>query len=158
MGVILMSDVDIRKLIDEAKQKSASLDAQDSVIVTPNGTVAVKRRKSAEFATESVPIDPSNVAVASDGQLIGMLVAQLIDIRARKRELDDQDAAIKAIMQDMVGELEYLALAEGEKPVISMKHESSVRLKTASVKEMLPIDEYPDLYSQVSSRPLRLMG
>lgn len=153
-----MSDVDIRKLIDEAKQKSASLDAQDSVIVTPNGTVAVKRRKSAEFATESVPIDPSNVAVASDGQLIGMLVAQLIDIRARKRELDDQDAAIKAIMQDMVGELEYLALAEGEKPVISMKHESSVRLKTASVKEMLPIDEYPDLYSQVSSRPLRLMG
>ena len=31
-----MSDVDIRKLIDEAKQKSASLDAQDSVIVTPN--------------------------------------------------------------------------------------------------------------------------
>lgn len=153
-----MSDVDIRKLIDEAKQKSASLDAQDSVIVTPSGTVAVKRRKSAEFATESVPIDPSNVAVASDGQLIGMLVAQLIDIRARKRELDDQDAAIKAIMQDMVGELEYLALAEGEKPVISMKHESSVRLKTASVKEMLPIDEYPDLYSQVSSRPLRLMG
>lgn len=153
-----MSDVDIRKLIDEAKQKSASLDAQDSVIVTPNGTVAVKRRKSAEFATESVPIDPSNVAVASDGQLIGMLVAQLIDIRARKRELDDQDAAIKAIMQDMIGELEYLALAEGEKPVISMKHESSVRLKTASVKEMLPIDEYPDLYSQVSSRPLRLMG
>ena len=153
-----MSDVDIRKLIDEAKQKSASLDAQDSVIVTPNGTVAVKRRKSSEFATESAPIDPSNVVVASDKQLIGMLVAQLIDIRARKRELDDQDAAIKAIMQDMVGELEYLALGEGEKPVISMKHESSVRLKTASVKEMLPIEEYPDLYSQISSRPLRLMG
>jgi hypothetical protein len=153
-----MSDVDIRALIDEAKQKSASLDAQDSVIVTPNGTVAVKRRKSSEFASESAPIDPSNVAVASDKQLIGMLVAQLIDIRARKRELDDQDAAIKAIMQDMVGELEYLSLADGEKPVVSLKHESSVRLKTAAVKEMLPIEDYPDLYSQVNSRPLRLMG
>ena len=153
-----MSDVDIRKLIDEAKQKSAHMDAQVTVIATPNGNVEVKRRKSSEFATEAAPIDPSNIAVAADKELIGMLVAQLIDIRAQKRELEDRDAAIKTIIQDMVGELEYLSLADGEKPVVSLKHESSVRLKTAAVREMLPIEDYPDLYSQVNSRPLRLMS
>jgi hypothetical protein len=96
--------------------------------------------------------------LASDGELAATLIAQLTELRAQQRLLADRDAAIKSVLQELVGELEYLRVVEGDAPVVSMKHESSVRLVTARVREQFPPEEYPDLYTQVVSRPLRLLS
>lgn len=149
----------IRQLIDDAKVTEHAMNTAVSMVQTPDGWVPVERRNVNEPRGESADIDPSRVKVAdsSNRELIAMLVAQLIDIRAQKRELDDRDATIKSLLQDIAGELEFVALDEGEKPLLSLKHEYSVRIKSAAVKEQFPPDEFPDLYSQSSSRPLRLM-
>lgn len=147
--------VDIRAMIDEAKKSAESQDNSTSMINTPDGWVPIQRKKPRAVKPEDV--DPSNVKVAPDRELVAMLVAQLHDIRAQKRELDDRDSAIKDILQEMSGEIEYMALGEGEKPVFSLKHEQSVRLNTARIKELLPAEDNPELYTTVNSRPLRLI-
>lgn len=152
-----MSELSLREMIDAAKKKSEAMDASTAFIATPDGMREVKRRVPRESRENVDEVDPSNVAVAPDGQLAAMLVAQLHDIRAQKRELDDRDSAIKAILEGMTGELEYLAAEDGGKPLISLKHESSVRIKTSAVKEILPAEDNPELYTTVSSRPLRLI-
>jgi hypothetical protein len=149
-----MSD-DIRKLIDEAKASAETQDNSTSLINTPDGWIPIKRTVRKSVKPEDV--DPSNVKVAPDRELVAMLVAQLHDIRAQKRELDDRDSAIKDILQEMAGEIEYMALEEGERPVISLKHEQSLRLNTARIKELMPADENPELYTTINSRPLRLI-
>ena len=149
--------MNLRELIDDAKARAASLDAVEIVVDSPDGEVKAERRKPTEHK-EKDPIDPSNVAVAADPELAATLIAQLTELRASARVLADRDAAIKAVLQDMVGELEYLSLDDSKEPVISVKHESSVRLVTARVREQFPPSEYPDLYSQSNSRPLRLMA
>jgi hypothetical protein len=149
-----MSD-DIRRLIDEAKANADVRDNEIMVINTPNGPQPIKRRKPASVKPEDV--DPSNIKIAPDRELVATLVAQLHDIRSQKRELDDRDSAIKEILQDMAGELEYIALEQNDVPIVSLKHEQSVRLNTARIKDMLPAEDNPELYTTVNSRPLRLI-
>ena len=149
---------DIREMIDEAKRQALAMDNLTIEVPTPDGGVKSVKRRPKQASEKSVEIDRSNVAVAPDRELAATLVKQLIEIRAEKRILDDRDAAIKSVLQDIVGELEYLALDDDGEPVVSLKHESSVRLNTARVREALPVDENPDFYSAVNSRPLRLMG
>jgi hypothetical protein len=153
-----MSELSLREMIDAAKKKSEAMDASATFIATPDGMREVKRRVPRESRSAVDEIDASNVAIAPDKELAAMLVGQLMEIRSQKRELDDRDAAIKEILEGMTGELEYLAVEDGAKPLISLKHESSVRVKTAAVKELLPAEDNPELYSTVSSRPLRLMS
>lgn len=149
-----MSD-DIRRLIDEAKAQADTYDVTPTMIQTPDGWKPIER--TARRAVKPEDVDPSNIKVAPDKELVGMLVAQLHEIRAQKRELDDRDTAIKRLLEDMSGELEYIALEDGDRPVVSLKHEQSVRLNTARVKELLPVDDNPELYTTVTSRPLRLI-
>ena len=149
--------MEIRSLIDEAKRRAAALDDQMVEVDTLNGMGRRQPRSKAPTYGESKEIDPSNVSVASDGDLTATLVAQLHELRASIRLLQDQDKAIKSVLLEMTGELEYLSLNEGETPVVSLKHESSVRVNSARVRELLPPEEHPDVYTNVSSRPLRLM-
>lgn len=146
---------DIRSLIDQAKLEAETKDAHEALIQTPDGWIPVRRSKPRAVKPEDV--DPSNVKVAPDRDLVAMLVAQLHDIRAQKRELDDRDSAIKDILQEMAGEVEYMSLAEGERPVFSLKHEQSVRINTAKIKDLMPAEDNPELYTTVNSRPLRLI-
>jgi len=148
----------IREMIDEAKRQADVMDLASSLIKTPDGWVEVKRTVRRPSDTAALEIDPSNVAIAPDKELVAMLFAQLADIRAQKRELDDRDAGIKNILEGLIGDLEYMALEENGRPLFSMKHESSVRIRTAAVKEAFPVDEHPEMYSTVTSRPLRLMS
>ncbi len=149
---------DIREMIDEAKRQALAMDNKDIEVPTANGGVKAVARKPKRSSEDTVEIDKSNIVVAPDGELAATLVKQLIQIRAEKRILDDRDSAIKSVLQDIVGELEYLTLSVDGEPVISLKHESSMRLNTARVREALPIEDNPEYYSAVSSRPLRLMG
>jgi hypothetical protein len=149
-----------RQLIDAAKEREQSSLSASLVIATPGGDVEITRTVSnAPRSFEKEEIDPSRVFVADETnrELTAVLVAQLIDIRAQKRSLDDRDGAIKKMLEDMAGELEFIALDEGDRPLISLKRESSVRIKTAAVKERFPVEENPDFYSLSSSRPLRIM-
>ena len=148
----------MREMIDEAKRQALAMDSKSIEVPTPDGGVKSVNRKPKQSSTENVEVDKSNIAVAPDAELAGTLVKQLIEIRAEKRILDDRDAAIKSVLQDIVGELEYLALEDDGEPVVSLKHESSVRLNTARVREALPAEDNPEFYSAVTSRPLRLMG
>jgi len=148
----------IREMIDEAKRQADVMDLASSLIKTPDGWVEVKRTVRRPSDTAALEIDPSNVAIAPDKELVAMLFAQLADIRAQKRELDDRDAGIKNILEGLIGDLEYMALEENGRPLFSMKHENSVRIRTAAVKEAFPVDEHPEMYSTVTSRPLRLMS
>lgn len=148
----------IREMIDEAKRQADVMDLASSLIKTPDGWVEVKRTVRRPSDTAALEIDPSNVAIAPDKELVAMLFAQLADIRAQKRELDDRDAGIKNILEGLIGDLEYMALEENGRPLFSMKHESSVRIRTAAVKEAFPVDEHPEMYATVTSRPLRLMS
>jgi hypothetical protein len=149
-----MSD-SFRAMLDAAKQHAEQLDAEPVYVNTPNGKQEVKRARPPAYSAETV--DPSDVAVASDAELTAMLVAELHEIRATKRLLTERDSAIKSVLETMVGEAQYLALSEGDSPVISLKHESSVRIRTSAVKELYPPSDCPDLYQSVGSRPLRLM-
>jgi len=149
-----MSD-SFRAMLDAAKQHAEQLDLEPVYVNTPDGKQEVKRARPPVSSPESV--DPSDVVVASDAELTAMLVAELYEIRAAKRLLTERDSAIKSVLETMVGESQYLALAEGEQPVISLKHESSVRIRTSAVKELYPPYDCPDLYQSVASRPLRLM-
>ena len=155
-----MEENSIRSLIEEAKKKEVwSLNAPVTVDL-PDGVKLVVKRSAATSPRETEKeIDPSNISVVDDNtrELASMLTAQLITIRAEKKALDDQDAAIKKMLEEMTGASEYLALAEGDKPIISMKYESSIRIRSAAVKEQFPPDEYPDLYQQSTSRPLRIL-
>lgn len=148
----------IREMIDEAKRQADVMDLATSLIKTPDGWVEVKRTVRRPSDTAPLEVDPSNIAIAPDKELVAMLFSQLADIRAQKRELDDRDAGIKTILEGLIGDLEYMALEEGSRPLFSMKHESSVRIRTAAVKEAFPVDEHPEMYSTVTSRPLRLMS
>lgn len=126
----------------------------------PDGVKFVVKRATPQTSREQKEeIDPNNVCVvdANQQELAGMLIAQLIQIRAQKKALDDQDTAIKNMLQEMAGAQEYLALAEGDKPLVSLKYESSIRIKTAVIKEQFPPENFPDFYQQSSSRPLRIM-
>lgn len=149
---------EIRALIDAAKLESDLMDSSQSFIQTPQGMVEVKRSTRRDAPTKSETIDPSDVAVAEDPQLVALLYKQLSEIRAQKRELDDKDAAIKSILENLSGHLQYMALEPGGKPIFSLKHEASLRLRTAAIKERFPVEEYPEFYSNVTSRPLRLMS
>jgi len=149
---------DVRKMIDDAKAAALKADRHSFERLESDGTTTVVNRVPKKVVVDKAEIDPSNVTVAPDAELAGMLVAQLIEIRAQKRLLDDRDSAIKTVLQDIIGELEYLSIEDGGVPLVSMKHESSVRLNTAMVRETLSIEEHPECYSQVTSRPLRLMG
>lgn len=146
---------DIRRLIDEAKAAAESHDVTATQIHTPDGVRTIERKKPRAVKPEDV--DPSNVKVAPDKQLVAMLVAQLHDIRAQKRELDDRDSAIKDILLELTGEIEYMALEEGDKPLFSLKHEQSVRVNSARIRDLMPPEENPELYTTVNSRPLRLI-
>lgn len=149
-----------RQLIDAAKEREQNSLTASVVISTPDGDVEVKRSvSSAPRVSEKEDIDPSRVFVADETnrELAALLIAQLIDIRAQKRSLDDRDSAIKKMLEDMAGELEFIALDEGDRPLISLKRESAVRIKSAAIKERFPVDEFPDFYSSSSSRPLRIM-
>ena len=126
----------------------------------PDGAKFIVKRSSAASTRDTEKeIDPANIHVVDDNnrELTAMLVAQLIEIRAQKRALDDQDAAIKTMLQEIAGASEYVALNEGEKPLISIKYESSIRIKTTTIKEQFPPEEFPDFYQQSNSRPLRIM-
>ena len=149
---------DIREMIDEAKRQALAMDSKDIEVPTADGGVKSVARKPKRSSEDTVEIDKSKIVVAPDGELAATLVKQLIQIRAEKRILDDRDSAIKSVLQDIVGELEYLALSVDGEPVISLKHESSMRLSTARVREALPPEDNPEYYSAVNSRPLRLMG
>ena len=149
-----MSD-SFRAMLDAAKQHAEQLDLEPVYVNTPNGKQEVKRSRPPVASSESV--DPSDVVVASDAELTAMLVAELHEIRATKRLLTERDSAIKSVLETMVGESQYLALAEGDDPIVSLKHESSDRIRTSAVKELYPPSDYPDLYQSVGSRPLRLM-
>lgn len=149
---------DIRQMIDNAKEAALVLDMISFNSTSADGVDSEVIRKPKRVVVDKAEIDPSNVTVAKDAELAAMLVAQLIEIRAQKRLLDDKDSAIKTVLQDIIGELEYLSIEDGGAPLVSMKHESSVRLNTAMVRETLSIDEHPECYSQVTSRPLRLMS
>lgn len=155
-----MEENSIRSLIKEAKKQEAwSLNAPVTVDL-PDGVKLVVKRSAAYSPRETEKeIDPANITVADDNNrdLAGMLTAQLITIRAEMKMLSDQDSAIKKMLEEMTGANEYLALAQGEKPLISMKYESSIRIKSAAVKEQFPPDEYPHLYQQSTSRPLRIL-
>jgi hypothetical protein len=61
------------------------------------------------------------------------------------------------MLSPMFGELEYLAPSTEDQPVLSFKHEQSVRVNTAAVKDAFPADEFPDYYQASSSRPLRIL-
>lgn len=155
-----MESNSIRDLIENAKQKESLSLASPVTVDLPDGVkLVVKRSGSTPTQTTEKEIDPANVCVveSNNRELAAMLVAQLIEIRAQKRALDDQDTAIKNMLQEMTGTYEYLSLDEGEKPLISMKYESSIRIKSAAVKEQFPPEEYPDLYQQSTSRPLRIV-
>lgn len=144
-----------RAMLDAAKEHAEQLDLEPVYVNTPSGKKEVKRARPLPSSPESV--DPSDVVVASDAELTAMLVAELYEIRASKRLLGERDAAIKSVLETMVGDSQYLALATGEEPVISLKHESSIRIRTSAVKELYPPTDYPDLYQNIPSRPLRLM-
>jgi len=150
--------MNLREMIDMAKEQAAALDAQAPPVPQMDGSERAIKRKKTSASVEREPIDESNIALASDGELAATLIAQLTELRAQQRLLADRDAAIKSVLQELVGELEYLRVVEGDAPVVSMKHESSVRLVTARVREQFPPEEYPDLYTQVVSRPLRLLS
>jgi len=157
---VIMDVSSFRQMIDDAKNREKQALSATVVISTPDGDVEVRRSVSnAPRSSEKEEIDPSRVFVAdeSNRELIAMLIAQLIDIRSQKKALDDRDAAIKKLLEDSAGELEFIALDEGDRPLISLKRESSVRIKTASVKEQFPVEKFPDFYSLSSSRPLRIM-
>lgn len=149
--------MNLRELIDEAKKKAAALDAQTPEVPQMDGRSTPIKRKRPSASTEREPIDESNIVTAADGELAATLIAQLTQLRAEQRLLSDRDAAIKSVLQDLVGDLEYLRVSADDAPAISLKHETSVRLVTARVREQFPPEEYPDLYSQVVSRPLRLL-
>lgn len=146
---------DIRRMIDEAKAAADSHDVTATKIQTPDGWKQVERKTPRAVRPEDV--DPSNVKIAPDRELVAMLVAQLHDIRSQKRELDDRDSAIKDILLELSGEIEYMALEEGDKPLFSLKHEQSVRVNSARIRDLMPPEDNPELYTTVNSRPLRLI-
>jgi hypothetical protein len=155
-----MESNSIRELIEKAKyQEGISLVTPVTVDLPDGVKLVVKRSGTSSPRDTEKEIDPANVCVVDENnrELAAMLVAQLIEIRAQKRGLDDQDAAIKNMLQDMAGTFEYLSLEEGEKPLISIKYESSIRIKSAAVKDQFPPEEFPDLYQQTNSRPLRIV-
>lgn len=155
-----MAESSIRELIDKAKyQESISLATPVTVNLPDNVKLVVKRSGQSTPRETEKEIDPANVRIVDNNnrELAAMLVAQLIEIRAQKKALDDQDTAIKNMLAEMSGELEYLALDENDKPVISMKYESSIRINSSAVKAQFPPEQYPDLYQQSTSRPLRIL-
>lgn len=154
-----MHDVEVvRALIDAAKERAAERDAEPIHISLGAVELPVKRsRPRAEKDTDT--IDPSNVHVLDNASLgyIPALVARLIEVRAAKRQLNTEEDAIKDVLMAEVGELEYIALAEGERPIVSMKHEERTTVNTGWVHENLPAAEHPEAWRKSSSRPLRIV-
>jgi len=104
---------DIRQMIDNAKEAALVLDMISFNSTSADGVDSEVIRKPKRVVVDKAEIDPSNVTVAKDAELAAMLVAQLIEIRAQKRLLDDKDSAIKTVLQDIIGELEYLSIEDG---------------------------------------------
>lgn len=146
----------LREMINAAKEHAESLDLEPVFVNTPNGKKLVKRAKPSVSFDKPV-IDPSDVVVAEDAALTAMLVSQLHELRATKRMITEQEAAIKSVLESVVGDAQYISLANGEEPIVSMKFESSVRIRSTAVKELYPPEDFPELYQNVQSRPLRLM-
>jgi hypothetical protein len=152
---MIMTD-SLREMINAAKEHAESLDSEPVFVSTPDGKREVKRSKPSVHV-ESKEIDPSDVVVADDPHLTAMLVSQLYELRAAKRMMTEQEAAIKSVLESVVGDAQYISLAKGEDPIVSMKFESSVRIRSTAVKDLYPPEDFPDLYQNVQSRPLRLM-
>lgn len=147
---------DLRQQIDRAKANAKTLDAAPQPVeLGPGVTIHAPRKRQRPEKPE--PVDPSNVKVASDPVLTAALVSTLIDVRAQQRALEAQDVVLKELLVAQIGELEYLALGEGEAPIVSLRHDQSIRIASAAVKEAFPPETHPDLYQTVVSRPLRLL-
>ena len=152
-----MTTPDIRHLIDDAKRRAAIRDAEP-ITIQLGDHVEIPVKRSRPRGEKLDEIDPSNVAIVSEGNTyVPALTARLYTIRAEKRALSAEEDAIKDVLLSQAGELEYIALAEGEAPILSLKHEESVRVNTEWVKENLPTAEHPEAWKRSTSRPLRLM-
>lgn len=146
----------LRDLIDAAKNKAGSIDETPIYITTTQGPKEVNRSKpTAEKGEEKY--DPSDITIANDPKLAATLVAEMYEIRATKRLLTEREAAIKSVLQDMVGANQYLAIEKDSDPIMSMRYESTTRIKTAAIKEHYSAADYPELYQTITSRPLRLI-
>jgi len=146
----------LRALIDAAKEHASDIDQVPIYVNTADGKQEVKRSAPQKDSSEN-KYDPSDITVASDGQLAATLVAEMYEIRATKRLLTEREAAIQSLLENMVGDNQYLALEPDSDPVMSMKYESTTRIRSAAVKEQYSATDYPELYQTVTSRPLRLM-
>lgn len=154
-----MTNTDLRQLIDLAKQHAAVRDTEEILIPFSNGLKMPVKRSRPRYEVEKDPIDPSNVLVVEPGTAyLPALVARLIEIRAEKRALSAEEDAIKDVLLANVGELEYIALDEGEDPIVSLRHVQSNRVDTAWVKENFPPEQTPDAWKPTTSRPLRVLG
>lgn len=149
---------DLRQLIDLAKQHAAQRDAQEITVQISPGVKVPVRRSRPRYEIEKDPIDPSNVLVvdAATGY-IPALIARLIELRAEKRALSTEEDAIKDVLLAQVGELEYIALAEDEDPIASLRHVQSTRVDTAWVKENFPAETTPEAWKPSTQRPLRIL-
>lgn len=149
----------VRALIDMSKTRAAEQDAMVVSVDLGAVKVPVKRSRPRNEAPDKEPIDPSNVYVLSPNEraYVPALIGRLIELRAEKRKLNTEEDAIKDVLLAQVGELEYVALAEDDKPLISIKHEERTSVNTQWVQEHLPRDEHPEAYRRSQSRPLRII-
>lgn len=146
----------LRALIDAAKEHAGDIDQTPIYINTTSGQQEVARSKPSSDKSED-KYDPSDVTIAEDPKLAATLVAEMHEIRATKRLLTEREAAIKSVLEGMVGANQYLAIDADSDPIMSMRYESTTRIKTAAIKEQYSASDYPELYQTVTSRPLRLI-
>jgi hypothetical protein len=148
---------DLRALIDLAKEEAAARDAEPISISLGAVDIPVKRSRP-RGERETDPIDPSNVAVIGPhNAYVPALVARLIAIRSEKRALSAEEDAIKEVLVGTVGELEYLAFEEDEKPILSLRHTEQLRVNTEWVREHFPPGETSDAWKKSTMRPLRIL-
>ena len=149
---------ELRALIDQAKLDAHSIDENPITIrLLPgeDGPTIVKAR-STRRGEKAETIDPSNIRVLPGVHpIVPVLVAQLIETRANKHRLEEQEAIIKEALVPFFGELEYLAIEGIEKPLLSLKHVDSTRVNTAFVKEEHADDARYWIHS--TTRPLRVL-
>lgn len=150
---------DLRAMIDAAKKEADILANQPITVMNDKGELVERApKKTRETKKVAERVDPSDVAVAEDPATVAVVIKTLISVRAQKARLEQQEQALKDLLLPQFGELQYLALAEGDTPVISAVFTEALRVNSEAIKEQLPPEDNPELYTVTKSRALRVLS